>query len=151
MEREDQMNRKIKISLLLTVLVLVAVSAAVFAAYMNQARFENGRITRLPPPQGNPADLEFFYVARTVVSTINFALLVVLIVNYVSIYVKTRSEFTIGLLLFSIVFLMKELTANPFVFGAFGFMQFGLGPFALLPDLFELGALSVLMYLSIKY
>jgi len=34
---------------------------------------------------------------------------------------------------------------------AFGFRPFGLGPFALLPDLFTFGALAVLLYLSIKY
>jgi hypothetical protein len=37
------------------------------------------------------------------------------------------------------------------VIGAFGFGLFGLGPFALLPDLFEFVALSVLLYLSVKY
>jgi hypothetical protein len=34
---------------------------------------------------------------------------------------------------------------------AFGFMPFGLGPFAMLPDLFTLVALAVLVYLTTKY
>jgi hypothetical protein len=37
------------------------------------------------------------------------------------------------------------------VIWAFGFRPFGLGPFAMLPDLFTLGALAVLLYLSVKY
>jgi hypothetical protein len=37
------------------------------------------------------------------------------------------------------------------VIWAFGFRAFGLGPFAMLPDLFTFGALVVLLYLSIKY
>jgi hypothetical protein len=35
--------------------------------------------------------------------------------------------------------------------GIFGFIAFGLGPFALLPELFEFLALIVLLYLSVKY
>jgi hypothetical protein len=34
---------------------------------------------------------------------------------------------------------------------AFGFFPAGLGPFAMLPDLFTLAALGVLLYLSFKY
>jgi hypothetical protein len=33
----------------------------------------------------------------------------------------------------------------------FGFRPFGLGPFAMLPDIFTCIALSVLLYLTIKY
>jgi hypothetical protein len=54
-------------------------------------------------------------------------------------------------LIFAIVFLMKDIASNPFVIGAFGFRLYGLGPFALLPDLFEFVALTVLLYLSVKY
>jgi predicted membrane protein len=104
-----------------------------------------------PPPRYIPGDIELFYIVRTVLSAVNITLLVVLIVTYASIYIKTRSEFTIGLLIFAIVFLMKDLAANPFVIGAFGFRLYGLGPFALLPDLFEFVALTVLLYLSVKY
>jgi predicted membrane protein len=105
----------------------------------------------LQPPEYIPGDIELFYIARTVLSAVNITLLVVLIVTYASIYIKTRSEFTIGLLIFATVFLMKDLASNPFVIGAFGFRLYGLGPFALLPDLFEFVALTVLLYLSVKY
>jgi len=37
------------------------------------------------------------------------------------------------------------------VIRVFGFWPLGLGPFAMLPDLFTLGALAVLLYLSVKY
>ena len=98
-----------------------------------------------------PEDIEFFYTAETVVSTINVTLSIFLLLTYVSIYLKTRSEFTIGLTIFSAVFLMNALASNPFIIRAFGFRPIGLGPFALLPDLFTLGALAVLLYLSVKY
>ena len=74
-----------------------------------------------------------------------------LLTTYVDIYRKTKSQFTLGLILFSLVFLLRTLTANPLFMSIFGFMAFGLGPFALLPDLFEFLALTVLLYLSVKY
>jgi hypothetical protein len=145
------MNKNMKIWLVLVILAVIAVAilAAIWAATTVYAPRFSSR--RLPPSEFIPGDIELFYIARTVVSTINIALLVFLIATYVSIYMKTRSEFTIGLLIFAVVFLMKDLTASPFVIGAFGFGLFGLGPFALLPDLFEFVALSVLLYLSVKY
>jgi hypothetical protein len=146
---ENQKNMKIWLVLVILAVIAVAILAAIWAATTVYAPRFSSR--RLPPSEFIPGDIELFYIARTVVSTINIALLVFLIATYVSIYMKTRSEFTIGLLIFAIVFLMKDLTASPFVIGAFGFGLFGLGPFALLPDLFEFVALSVLLYLSVKY
>ena len=75
----------------------------------------------------------------------------ILIVNYVSIYLKTKSEFSIGLLLFAAAFLVKDLAQSPFIVQGAGFNIFGLGPFAFLPDMFEMLALLVLFYLSVKY
>jgi len=151
---ENQMDKKLRIWLLLIIIGLITVG--ILAAVWAVLTFSNINLSPfpfrpLPQPEFNPADLEFYYIARTVVSTINIALLVFLIATYVNIYSKTRSEFTIGLLIFALVFLMKDLASSPFVTGAFGFRPSGLGPFALLPDLFEFVALSVLLYLSVKY
>jgi hypothetical protein len=132
--------------------IAVAILAAIWAViviYQYQV-YQPGFPFR-PLPGSIPGDIELFYIARTMISAVNITLLVVLIVTYASIYVKTRSEFTIGLLIFAIVFLMKDIASNPFVIGAFGFRLYGLGPFALLPDLFEFVALTVLLYLSVKY
>jgi hypothetical protein len=146
---ENQMNKNMLIwVVILVTLVVVALLAGLWAALT----FYNPHAPWMPlPHQGDIAgDLEFFYIAKTVVSTLNIALLSFLILTYADIYSKTRSNFTIGLLLFSIVFLMKEFTSNPMVIRASGFALFGLGPFALLPDLFEFAALAVLLYLSAK-
>jgi hypothetical protein len=150
------MNRNLKIWLILVILAVIAVAilAAIWAAmviYQSQVYQQVFPFRPLQPPGYISGDIELFYIVRTVLSAVNLTLLVVLIVTYASIYIKTRSEFTIGLLIFAIVFLMKDLTSNPFVIGAFGFRLYGLGPFALLPDLFEFVALTVLLYLSVKY
>ena len=78
-------------------------------------------------------------------------MLIILLLTYINIYSKTRSQFTIGLIIFASAFLMKDLASSPLVAGLFSFRAYGLGPFAFLPGIFEFAALSVLLYLSIKY
>jgi len=146
------MTKNMKILLLLAVL-LAAATLAVFVIEYEANQASTNPPFPFQPRVGrvNPGDIELYYVARTVFSTINIVLLIVLIVNYASIYLKTKSEFTIGLLLFAVFFLIKDITWSPFIVTFIGFNAFGLGPFAFLPDLFELVALSVLLYLSVKY
>jgi hypothetical protein len=144
------MNKSLRIWLIIVTLVVVAILAGLWATSREWFRFSPFE-RRLPPPHIVPGDIEFFYTAKTVVSTINVTLLVFLLLTYIDIYRKTRSEFTIGLTIFSAVFLLNALASNPLVVGVFGFQPFGLGPFALLPDLFTSVALAILLYLSIKY
>jgi hypothetical protein len=151
---ENRMNRNLRNWLILATLIVVTIWVAIVAVLWVTSTF------RLPPypwephrrpPENIRGDIELFYTVGTVISTINVTLSVFLLLIYVSIYRKTRSEFTIGLMIFSAVFLLNALVSNPLVIWAFGFGLFGLGPFALLPDLFTFGALAVLLYLSVKY
>ena len=148
----SHMNKSTKIWLVITVtLIAIALLAAFWASHAFQFPMSEFPQRPMPLPEDVRGDFEFFYVAQTVISTVNVALLVFLLTTYIDIYRKTRSQFTLGLIIFSLVFLLKTLTANPLFMWVFGFRAFGLGPFALLPDLFELAALSVLLYLSAKY
>jgi len=144
------MSSRFKIGIILTVLAAVAVVTALWALVaLHESPF---LIRRVPPPSGFvPGDFEYFYVAFTIISTVNIALLVMVLLTYISIYNKTRSPFTIGLIIFALAFLLKDIASHPFVTGLFSFREYGLGPFAFLPGLFECAALSVLLYLSIKY
>jgi hypothetical protein len=87
-------------------------------------------------------DMELFYRLKTVLSSIN--------ATYIDMYKKLNSEFTIGLILFSLTLLFYALTSNPLLQWIFGYQAFGLGPFAMLPDMFTTLALTVLMYLTMK-
>jgi hypothetical protein len=146
----DMGNRKFKLGLLLPILILVALFAAFWAASIIYQPLP--QLPQRPVPQIiSRYDFEFFYIAHAIFSTINIALLIVLVINYVSIYTKTKSEFSFGLIIFAGVFLLKDLSSSPFVSSLFTFYAYGLGPFAVLPDLFEFAALTVLVYLSIKY
>lgn len=144
------MNNRLKIGLVLTIIVAVAVLAAFWATVtIDQPPFQ---IRRLPPPGGFiQGDFEYFYIAFTIISTINIALLAIVLLTYINIYNKTRSPFTIGLIIFAFAFLIKDILAHPFIIGLFSFRAFGLGPFAFLPGIFEVAALSVLLYLSLRY
>jgi hypothetical protein len=146
----QNMNQTMKIWVFLAILTVVAILAALWATsvfWFPHYLFQ--------PPHGPfppiPEDLEFFYTANTVVSTVNVTLSVFLLITYIGIYRRTRSEFTIGLIIFSLVFLLNAIVSNPFVISAFHFRPIGLGPFALLPGLFTFVALVVLLYLSLKY
>jgi hypothetical protein len=78
-------------------------------------------------------------------------LLVFLLITHIDIPMRTKSEFTIGLVIFSMVLLFYALASNPLVHWIFGFRAFGLGPFAMLPNLFTCVALAVLLCLTVKY
>ncbi len=146
----NQMNKNARNWLILITLVVVDRAS-------NAVGLNHYLVSNIPfelhqgPPRDILGDIELFYTIKTVVSTINVTLLIFLLLTYINIYRKTRSEFTIGLIIFSSVFLLNALASNPFVIWIFGFRPFGLGPFAMLPDLFTLAALGVLLYLSIKY
>lgn len=146
---EKQMNKRLKLGLIIAILLLVALFAT-FWVLLNRQQFPGFLESRVPPGF-IPGDLEFFYLANTIISTVNIALLIILIVLYFDIYLKTRSQFTIGLIIFALVFLVKDLTSSPLIMSPLGFRAYGLGPFELLPGLFECFALSILLYLSIKY
>ena len=151
MKHDMNQNKRTWLILVIVVVAIVAILAAFWAASMSGLPFFPREERRLPPPYNVPGDLEFFYTAQTVVSTVNVTLSIFLLLIYVSIYRKTRSEFTIGLMIFSTVLLLHAIVSNPFVIWVFGFRSLGLGPFVLLPDLFTFGALAVLLYLSVKY
>lgn len=143
------MNRNLRVSLILVTLLVVALGAFLFTTNVNllfQRPFEGPR-----PPISIPGDIELYYMIQTVLSTINLALLIILLITYIDMYTRIKSEFTIGLIIFSSVLLLNSLTSNPLLHLGFGFREFGLGPFAVLPELFTLSALIVLLYLTFKY
>jgi len=79
---------------------------------------------------------------------VNITLCAVLIFLYLQIWRKTRSEFTVGLIVLSMALMLHTLASNPFISRGFGFPQYNLGPFSILPVLFTTVALSVLLYLA---
>ena len=150
LEGNKEMKKEVKIGIIFAILVLVALLAAYWVITIGLPQFPGVGQTRTPSGSIR-GDLELFYLSNTIISTVNIALLLILIVLYTEIYVKTRSPFSLGLVIFALVFFVKDVTSSPLVSSLYGYRAYGLGPFEFLPSLFEFFALSILLYLSIKY
>lgn len=141
---------------IVTILGLLAITIAIFSlvSYISFHReffyrefFYRG-ISPEPPLWGEL--LPNLLIAKTVLSLLNTILLTVLLVTYMEIYRKTKSEFSIGLIIFTITLLLYAVTSNPLIHGIAGFRGSGLGPFTILPDFFTCIASSILLYLSLQ-
>jgi hypothetical protein len=144
------MNTSQKAGIVFATVILVALLVAFLGiTYLEPPgpQFEP-RPTYPPPP---PGDIELYYTVKVVLTTVNAALLIFLFSAYLGVYRKIKSDFTIGLMVFSVVLLLYALSSNPLLQWVLGFRAFGLGPFAMLPDLFTCVALSVLLYLTFRY
>ena len=104
----------------------------------------------LPAPPINPEDARLFTLIKTMISFVNTALIAFLLVMYVSIYKKMKTEFTLGLIMVMFAFLLYALTSNPLLHMMFGYYTIALGPFAMIPDIFTSFALIVLIFITLE-
>ena len=102
----------------------------------------------MPVPQ--PGDNAWYYSVRVVLSIVNVALLLAILYIYADIYREIKSKITIGQMLVMLAFLAYAITSNPAVQLAFGFRAEGLGPFAMIPDMFTALALAILLEMSLE-
>jgi len=130
--------------LFLLVISIVAIPTASCSAFDRDFFDRDSR----PEPPPWPALLPYLLLAKTILSSLNFILLTILLVTYIGVYRKTGSEFSIGLIVFSIALLLYSITSNPLIHGLAGFRGSGLGPFTMLPDIFTCVASAILLYLS---
>ncbi len=93
-------------------------------------------------------DLEVYYSLKTVLASVNAFLLLSLTVTYLKVYQETGLEFSLGMVIFSVALLLYAFASNPLLVRYAGFMGSGLGPFAMLPDLFTCIAAFTLLYIS---
>jgi hypothetical protein len=153
------MNKYVKIWIILAILLVVAALSDFLATQNAPSPPTSIFEPRLPFDRTNfdfdryysvMGDIELFYKIKAILSSINATLLVFLLATYVDMYKKIQSEFTIGLIVFSLILLLYALSSNPLLQWLFGYRAFGLGPFAMLPDMFTTLALAVLLYLTMK-
>ncbi len=103
----------------------------------------------MPVPQPLP---DLWLINLKVVTTVgNIILLLCLLTIYAKNYEQIKSKFALGLIAFIILLLVQALTSNPFVHAIWGFRRIhALGLFMIVPDLFELVALVILLYISLR-
>ena len=100
-----------------------------------------GRIVRI---------FAFRYLTSMIIISINIFLLLGLLWVYMNTYAKTKSSFMLGLIFFIGVLLIQSLLSLPILHALFGYTPYGLGPFGVLPHLFETLALIILLILSLE-
>jgi len=98
--------------------------------------------------QHQAGDLEIYYMIKAVLASVNAFMLIVLSSFYWKVYRDTGLEFSLGLVIFSFALLLYSLVSNPLLVGLMGFRGSGLGPFAMLPDLFTCIASFTLLIIS---
>jgi len=130
------------------VIILIVALAVVATSFVPQiAETARGRWGRGTGGQG---DSDVYYDVRAVVSTVNIILASALLLIYADTYRRLKSQFTLALILFSLVLLSYSVTSHPALQSVFGYGGAGLGPFAMLPDIFACAAMAILIYLSLK-
>ena len=147
MTHNNEMNNKKRTVLLpiIVIAVVVAVIGLVLASLI------------LPPPHTAPPPIpeldrvlmDFFLKVKTMVSLVNIVFIISLMGIYRGIYSQVKSQFTMGLIIVMLVLLMYALSSNPLIHVLFGYQAQGLGPFAMMPDIFATFALGLLLYISL--
>lgn len=129
----------------LTVIIIIALILCMVSFYIaSKAELFSGS------GMGNhrPRDREIYYTIKAVLSSVNAFLLLTLSSIYWRVYRETGLEFSLGLVIFSFALLLYALVSNPLLVGLAGYRGSGLGPFAMLPDLFTCIASFTLLYIS---
>jgi hypothetical protein len=90
-----------------------------------------------------------FFNERLLVTTITSLILIFLMNNYISIYIKTKANFSLGLTIVSISLFLHSLSSNPAIMLFLGFKQ-PMGFFGLISLLFTFIASVALLLLSRK-
>jgi len=126
---------------IIAVAVIVGILAYVVAS---QSSFTMGH----GMGQHQAGDYEIYYTIKAVLASVNAFLLIVLSSIYWRVYRDTGLEFSLGLVIFSFALLFYSLVSNPLLVGVMGYRGSGLGPFAMLPDLFTCVASFTLLFIS---
>ena len=147
MTQNDEMNNK-KLSVILPV-VAIAVVVAVIGLMLASFILRPPETAPPPIPQPDRVLMDIYLKVKTMVSLVNIVFIVALKSIYRNIYRQVKSQFTLGLIIVMLVLLLYAFTSNPLIQFLFGYQAQGLGPFAMIPDIFTTFALGLLLYISL--
>lgn len=139
MENKNEKNKAVfqTVSIVIGVIIVLIILTGVIRAL-------------IPPMRFSGLFNEQLILSKILVSSASIALLVYLLNNYLTVYNKIKSEFSLGLIVTAVALLAYAISSNPVLHVFFGFRGSGLGPFTIIPDLFTLAAAIALLYLSRK-
>lgn len=131
------------------VLVIAGIAAALFGLIMANLFLPHPDLP-FPSPPEDFENIRGGILLKTMISFVNTALIIFLLVMYVDIYRKMKTQFTLGLILVMISFLLYAVTSNPLLHLLFGYYGSILGPFTIIPDIFTTFALVVLIFITLE-
>ena len=141
------MEKETRNVIIVLMIVVAAIAGAVFG---NMMESQADRDDIPDKEEIERKDISIYRTLAAVVATVNLVIAAVLILLYMEVYKDIRSDFTVGLIMVTISFMLYALFSNPLIHSIFGFRAFGLGPFAIIPNFFAMIAMSTLLYLSLK-
>src|SRR2546425_945678 len=97
-----------------------------------------------------PPEFETFEDFGLILSTLNVALLVALLVIYARMYSQTGANFALGLVLVLGALLAETIVGSPLLFRLFDVPPGGQTPFLLIAETFKAAALTIFLYLSLQ-
>lgn len=103
-----------------------------------------------PPPNGGFPRMNSYEDFSLLLSTVDLALLVALLVVFVPMYLDTSANFAAGLVVVLSALLVETFAGSPLLFHVFGIPAGGLAPFLLVAEVFKAVALTVFLYLSLQ-
>jgi len=147
MTQNNEMKDK-KITVILPVIV-TAIAVAIIGLMLSMLILASPHTAPPPIPEPDRVLMDYFLKIKTMVSLVNIVFIISLISIYRGIYHQVKSQFTLGLIIVMLVLLMYALSSNPLIHVLFGYQAQGLGPFAMMPDIFTTFALGLLLYISL--
>jgi hypothetical protein len=97
-----------------------------------------------------PPEFETFENFGLLLSTLNLALLVALVVIYSRMYSHTEASFALGLVLVLGALFAETFAGSPLLFRLFSIPPSGQTPFLLIAETFKAVALTVFLYLTLQ-
>ncbi len=149
------MRRKLVTGLMVLAMIVVAIAVVSapsnFAMQPHLGMQEGTQLQQGKQPLESVRANMLLVNIKALITLGNLILLLCLLFIYAKNYGQIKSQFAMGLIAFIVLLIMQALTSNPFVPAMWGFRRMPiLGLFAIVPDVFEFVALSVLLYISLK-
>ena len=135
----DRKGRQVTKLWVLVVLVVGVAMGILLSLFIQVEEFEHFRFEIEP--------VLTFYI---VLSTISLAMLISLLVVYSKVYVETKANFALGLVIVLGALLLHSLLSNPILLILLAPIPFGLRPFLSIADVFTVVAYTVFLYLSLE-
>ncbi len=131
-------------ALWLLIVLALGVSLGIVLSLLGQARPYGAG----PPPQF--AYMEPVLSLRVIFSTTSIVLLVALVIVYAKMFIETKANFSLGLVVMLSALMIHSIISYPLLVGRAGTIPTGPGVFLSAADVFMVAAYAIFLYLSLE-